>query len=180
MDLWYFVTLVGQPELWMASTLVAAILYVYLRKSQDAGKREKTKKVVVLYIAGIWIALSLVFVLKNTIQMPRPCVPCEQGQLLGTCNPYCGSDASFPSGHAAAIFAAFSSIYLATRKKWLVPLLIIPVLISYSRFALGVHYASDIIAGAVIGIAGPCIALLLIKKLPRKSHKTGKEPEEKT
>jgi undecaprenyl-diphosphatase len=162
MDLWYCVTLAGQPEVWMASTLVAALIYAYLRKGLGTESRKRAKAVVLIYIIGIWLSLSLVFILKNAVQTERPCIPCNS--LAENCNPYCGTDNSFPSGHAAAIFAAFTALYAGTRKKWLIPLFILPVLVSYSRYALGVHYASDIIAGAVIGIAGPCVAFLLVRQ----------------
>lgn len=172
MDLWYCVTLAGQPEVWMASTLVAALIYAYLRKGLGAESRKKAKAVVLIYMIGIWLSLSLVFILKNAVQTERPCIPCEQGQLLGTCNPYCIPDNSFPSGHSAAIFAAFTSLYIGTRKKWLIPLFILPLLVSYSRYALGVHFISDIIAGAVIGMAGPCMAFLLVRQ-----YDLGKKPK---
>jgi undecaprenyl-diphosphatase len=66
---------------------------------------------------------------------------------------------SFPSGHAVA---AFSSACILIRKvpklAWF--FLILAVLISFSRIYVGMHYPSDILAGALIGLA---FGILLLK-----------------
>lgn len=66
---------------------------------------------------------------------------------------------SFPSGHTSAAFTSAAMISLAY-PKWYV---IVPVyawagLAAYSRMALGVHYPSDVLAGALIGTG---VALLI-------------------
>lgn len=61
-------------------------------------------------------------------------------------------DYSFPSGHTASSFAVAMILYLELPKKYGIPLLILAVLISFSRLYLGVHYPSDVLAGAVSGI----------------------------
>ncbi|MCI8327717.1 MAG: phosphatase PAP2 family protein [Lachnospiraceae bacterium] len=61
------------------------------------------------------------------------------------------SDFSFPSGHTASSFAVAVILYLELPKKYGVPFMILAVLISFSRLYLGVHYPSDVLAGAVSG-----------------------------
>ncbi len=56
---------------------------------------------------------------------------------------------SFPSSHAANTFAA--GTFLALRFPRWRPVLVIPVLVSYSRIYVGVHYPSDVLGGAVLG-----------------------------
>ncbi len=60
---------------------------------------------------------------------------------------------SFPSGHAAAAFAVAAVLMLSYRRwrVWL-PTLIGASLIALSRVYLGVHYLSDILGGAVVGL----------------------------
>jgi undecaprenyl-diphosphatase len=62
------------------------------------------------------------------------------------------SDPSFPSGHAAGSFA-FAAFVLTSKRRVGVALLSLASLIALSRVALGVHYPSDVMAGALLGAA---------------------------
>lgn len=67
---------------------------------------------------------------------------------------YKGGDFGFVSSHAANYFAIATASFLVLRNqyknlKWY--LLAIGILICYSRIYLGVHYLSDLIAGALLG-----------------------------
>lgn len=59
---------------------------------------------------------------------------------------------SFPSGHATFFFAMAMALYLYN-KKWGTWFFIAATFIAIARVIAGVHYPSDIIGGAVIGIA---------------------------
>jgi undecaprenyl-diphosphatase len=59
-------------------------------------------------------------------------------------------DPSFPSDHAAAAFAIAVSIFFVSRRVGAVALAV-ATLIALSRVLLGVHYPSDVIAGAAVG-----------------------------
>lgn len=61
-------------------------------------------------------------------------------------------DYSFPSGHTMSSFAAATVLMLAFKKRG-VAFAVLAVLIAFSRLYLYVHYPTDILAGAVIGIA---------------------------
>jgi membrane-associated phospholipid phosphatase len=59
---------------------------------------------------------------------------------------------SFPSGHAASAMA-FASGAARVLPRASIPLRTMAALVCYSRVHTGVHYPSDVIAGAVIGSA---------------------------
>ncbi len=60
-------------------------------------------------------------------------------------------DASFPSGHAATAFAA-AGVVAALHPRLRVVALGLAVLVALSRVYLGVHYPSDVLAGALLGL----------------------------
>lgn len=58
---------------------------------------------------------------------------------------------SFPSGHTGASFAAASALFF-NRKRLGILALILAALIGFSRLYLYVHYPTDVLAGALLGI----------------------------
>lgn len=60
---------------------------------------------------------------------------------------------SFPSGHASNSTTVYGSVAANYKKKWIrIPAIIIPILVGISRFVLGAHYPTDVLAGWVLGI----------------------------
>jgi len=94
-----------------------------------------------------WISVlaALVITLKFSIRRKRPAG--DWGAIYRNTDPH-----SFPSGHAARAFliAVLGTLLGPT---WLAVLLWIwAPLVSLARVAMGVHYISDVIAGALVGI----------------------------
>ena len=71
---------------------------------------------------------------------------------------------SFPSGHAVFFFAVAASIYIYN-KKWGILFYIAAFLISVARVVAGVHYPTDIIGGAIIGILCAYLVYFLQSRL---------------
>ncbi len=104
----------------------------------------------VMQFAGIALLAVLVMSIKFTVRRRRP--EGEWGGIYRNTDPH-----SFPSGHAAR---AFLIAVLATTlgPGWLAAILWIwAPLVSLARVAMGVHYVSDILAGAVLGIVAGLI-----------------------
>jgi undecaprenyl-diphosphatase len=85
---------------------------------------------------------------KFVIERPRPCHELANVHLLVSC----GSGYSFPSSHAVNNFSA--AIVLAYfLPKWFWTFFSFAALIAFSRVYVGVHYPSDVVGGAVVGLA---------------------------
>lgn len=131
-----FITGLGDSgKIWIACTILLLLI-------------PKTRKVGL----GMGIALALEIICCNVILKPfvariRPCDVNTAVQLLIE-RPL---DYSFPSGHTAASFAAASALHFGRKKLW-IPAAVLAGLIAFSRIYLYVHYPTDVLAGALIGI----------------------------
>ena len=96
----------------------------------------------------------IVLAIKFTIRRRRP--QGEWGGMYRSTDPH-----SFPSGHAArAILIGLLAIGLGP--GWLAILLgVWAPLVALARVAMGLHYLSDIVAGAVLGAIAGGIVLLI-------------------
>ncbi len=77
------------------------------------------------------------------------------------------TDFSFPSGHTLASFEGATAIFMFCR-KWGVAALVLATLTALSRIFLLVHYPSDVLAGAVLGIAFGVLSAFIVEKVSRK------------
>ena len=152
MNPWYPITLIGSPEIWIGVCIFLVALYLTLRSSilkNRTRKRKLFKGVVILVVLSFMISFGIIYILKNTLAVPRICTPCPGAG----CNPYCPLDTSFPSGHSAIVFVLFTSVLVISRHRWTsLVLLAVALLVSYSRIALGVHTLSDVVGGAALGV----------------------------
>ena len=83
---------------------------------------------------------------------------------------------SFPSGHTACSFAAAYAYYRCLQqKKWGIPALLLAGLIGFSRLYVGVHYPTDVIGGAIIGMFAAWIASKVVEFVEKRIQKTRKE-----
>jgi membrane-associated phospholipid phosphatase len=164
LDPMYIVTFIGEPELWAALS-VALILIYFLVSRRWPGRFLFFKRFLAVLIPTLVVVLLIVLLLKLSFPMARPCTPCTMVQEVSLCNPYCpAGDPSFPSAHAGVAFGVFTTLWLVKRKVWQLPIFILPVLVAYSRVALGVHTWLDVAVGSLIGIAVAAIAHREIEK----------------
>jgi undecaprenyl-diphosphatase len=76
------------------------------------------------------------------------------------------TDPSFPSGHSAIAF--MMAAFLAARYPRLTPVFFLWALaVGLSRVYLGLHYPSDVVVGAVVGLLSVMLVLGTAKKLDK-------------
>ncbi|MDO6562734.1 phosphatase PAP2 family protein [Amphritea sp. 1_MG-2023] len=104
------------------------------------------------------IELPVYLLLKQLIKRDRPCD--RFADVTPQITP--ADKFSLPSGHAAAafVFATLLSVYYPA---FMLPAYTLAALIALARVFLGVHYPSDIIAGALLGLLSAVIGLNLLE-----------------
>ncbi|MFZ5909150.1 MAG: phosphatase PAP2 family protein [Chloroflexota bacterium] len=116
------------------------------------------KKWAVVLFGGIAVLAVIVMALKFTIRRRRP--EGEWGGIYRNTDPH-----SFPSGHAARAFL-IAVVVTALGPAWLAVILWLwAPLVSLARVAMGVHYLSDILAGAVTGVVIAILGLQIYQPL---------------
>ena len=112
-----------------------------------------------------WLLIALwIKGLKAEIVTYRPpsILSPDQFRLIGA--PYKFN--SFPSGHATSIAAFVATLCLFFRRKLVrLALIIMAVLIGFSRIAIGVHWTTDVLAGFVGGWASALLGYALSTRL---------------
>ena len=103
------------------------------------------KRTAIWIFVGIAVTAVITQTLKWVIRRERP--EGEWGALYRMTDPH-----SFPSGHASRV-AMLAVLGIALGPAWFALILLIwAPLVALARVAMGVHYLSDIVAGAVLGI----------------------------
>ena len=105
--------------------------------------------------------------LKHAVNRARPFETYPAIQKLSA-----GGSSSFPSGHTSDAFSTATSLSL-TFPKWYViaPSYTYAALVGYSRMHLGVHYPSDVLAGAVVGAGSAFLCYKAQKWINHRNRK---------
>jgi membrane-associated phospholipid phosphatase len=97
--------------------------------------------------ACIGLTVVETYAIKNLVRRPRPYTRLTMEKHADA------SSWSFPSGHTSTAFAAATALTLEyPRWQVAVPAFLFASASGYSRMRLGVHYPSDVLVGAALGI----------------------------
>jgi undecaprenyl-diphosphatase len=131
-----FISELGTGE---ALFLISALCYI-LRRKKDKGA------LAILLFAALTVTYYAVSSIKWAVGRPRPFTFMPDANLFAVEKGF-----SFPSNHAASAFMA-ATILSGFFGAWRVGLFFVAALVGYSRVYLGVHFLSDVLAGAIVGI----------------------------
>jgi len=143
-----YATLLG--EKWVVFLAVLFILFI--------GKK---REYILPSILALLTSLAAAYVLKHLFAVPRPFLHFGINPLVAA------SGYSFPSGHSTAVSSVVLPLSRAFPKlSYLFVAVVIAVM--FSRVYLGVHYLSDVLAGAALGLSAGTIFLRIGKNYWKK------------
>jgi undecaprenyl-diphosphatase len=126
---------------------VASLALVFLFANGD--RLRPWRRAALAATASAGLALAVGKVISELVDRARPFVVDPNGIHLFSGHV---ADPGFPSDHATGAFAVAMAIYLRKR-SWGVIALLAAAVLAVGRVAIGVHFPSDVIAGALLGCA---------------------------
>ena len=138
--------------LWIALTLILM------------AKKNTRKLGIFCGISVLLTFITVTLIIKPIVNRPRPYAVFDYLTTVGIV-PH---DSSFPSGHASNAFACAWVLFRKDRGRLGIPALIAAILISLSRVFCGIHYPSDVLCGALIGIFMSEVSIRAFKRPVKK------------
>lgn len=166
----------GNILLWIQENLRCAFLTPVMRVITTLGNAgifwivltlillifRRTRRLGVYCAASMLLTLLVVNVaIKPLAARTRP-YELIQGLEILVSRPH---DYSFPSGHSANSLTCAWTLFRLAPKRYGVPALVLAILIALSRLYVGVHFPTDVLAGAAIGIAMSEVAMTGVRRL---------------
>ncbi len=139
---------------------VGTLLLIFLFANGERLRAWRRAALAAVLSAGV--ALAIAKVISEIVDRARPFVVDPHGVHLFTGH---AADPGFPSDHATGAFAVAMAIYLRNR-LWGGIALVAAAVLSIGRVAIGVHFPSDVLAGAVLG----CGVALVLFATPLRSR----------
>lgn len=146
--------------------LILIVGFLYWSYDKQLGR-----KVGLIAIMGLtWNTM-----IKNIIIRRRPYFDHEGIDILRVVEPEAdiydisAQGYSFPSAHSTNAVTVFGSLAINLRKRWFTVIaIVIPLLTGISRFVVGAHYPTDVLAGWMLGL----ISVVLVQTFQMRVKST--------
>ena len=162
---------VSRNDLFKGTLIVALFWWVWFARATEPACDETRKRVLTTFIGSAG-ALFLVRALQ--LMLPYRLRPLHEPRLqfvvpFGVSEAMFRDWSSFPSDHAALFFSLAAGLWLISRRLGLLVTVYVLLFILGPRVYLGLHYPSDVLIGALIGL----VTVLVANRLLMPSALTG-------
>ncbi|WP_036612637.1 phosphatase PAP2 family protein [Oribacterium sp. P6A1] len=143
--------------------LILIVGFIYWSYDKKLGRR--------MGLSAI-MGLTWSTMIKNLVLRRRPYFDHENIKILRIVEPHgdiydiSTQGYSFPSAHSTNAVTVFGSLATNLRKRWIVILaIILPLLTGISRFVVGAHYPTDVMAGWLLGLTSVTVVNMLQERV---------------
>ncbi|MBQ9764962.1 MAG: phosphatase PAP2 family protein [Lachnospiraceae bacterium] len=135
--------------------IIVCALLLLIPKSRKTGVCASVSLVINAVVVNIYM--------KPMFARPRPYSVNQFIELLAGRQ----GDLSFPSGHTSSMFAVAGAILACMNKKLGAIALLLAGIMGFSRIYVGVHYFTDVIGGALVGLGCSYLSVALLKQIKK-------------
>ncbi|RKR04996.1 membrane-associated PAP2 superfamily phosphatase [Flavobacterium sp. 90] len=135
-----------------------SVLFVYAPKLWEA------------LLSGLLFSLLFSCPLKNLFSVPRPAATFNNDSFFIVGKALCGHN-SLPSGHSIVIFTVLTVLFYAFMPQkikmkilWFFAIVIIGLILGFTRVAVGAHYPLDVIIGGIFGYISGLSGIFISRK----------------
>ncbi|WP_394775390.1 phosphatase PAP2 family protein [Flavobacterium sp.] len=134
--------------------------------------------ILILYAPKIWeallssllVSILLSCPLKSVFAVPRPDAVFNNDNVIIVGKALCGHN-SLPSGHSITVFTILTVLLFALMPRglkfkilWIFLIVIIGLIVAFTRVGIGAHYPLDVIIGAIIGYISGLSGIFISRK----------------
>lgn len=156
------VSLVDAAMIGMAQWGVPVMVLAVALQWWSGADRRGTRHILIAAGFAFFLGLGLNQFLLLMIDRPRPYLEAVTTLLVAP-----SVDPSFPSDHAAAVFAIAVTFALGGMRKRALWFFAGAVLVALSRVFIGIHYVGDVLGGALTGAIAAVIVSVAYRRETR-------------
>lgn len=137
-------------HIFKGGVFVLLVWFLWFKK----GEKKVYRPLIILNLIGCFIAMFIARIMAKVLPFrfrPIHDPSLDVSMPLGFDETYAEGLSSFPSDHAALFFALATGIYFLNKKLGIIALFYAFLVICLPRVFLGLHFPTDIMAGAFIG-----------------------------
>jgi undecaprenyl-diphosphatase len=148
------VTALADNDLVKGGVAVAALWWAWFHRVQgrDGAGRAHVVATILGCLAALAVGRFLVLALPFRMR-PIHDPGVDFVEPYGAAGTVVAKMSSFPSDHAVLFFALATGLFFVSRRAGLLAMLYTSIVVALPRMYLGLHYFSDIVAGAAVGVA---------------------------